>query len=83
MQVTIRHFVKEFRNLISQQVGKNSLQIGRGTCKDMEEYKRKVGFNEGMDAAASLADNMLRQLEEADRDDDLPEMPPEPEVEKK
>jgi len=75
MQVTIRQFIKDFRQLISQQVGQNSLQIGKGTCASMEEYKRKVGFNEGLGAAAELADQMLRQLEESERDDGLPQMP--------
>lgn len=76
MQVTIRQFVKDFRGLINQQVGTNSLKIGKGQCASLEDYKRQCGFNDGLNAAAELADNMLRQLEEAERDQDLPEMPP-------
>lgn len=75
MDVTIRQFVKEFRNLITQQIGNNSLQLGKGQCKDMEEYKRKVGFNEGLDAASQLADQMYRQLEDQDKEGNLPPMP--------
>jgi hypothetical protein len=78
MQVTLRQFVKEFRQLVAQNVANNSMQLGKGQCKDMEEYKRKVGFNEGLEAAGSLADNMLRQLEEQDSQEDLPPMPPMP-----
>lgn len=75
MEISIRQFVKELRNVVNQQVISNSVQIGKGQCKDMEEYKRKVGFNEGLDAAASLAENMFRQLEDRDKDNDLPPMP--------
>jgi hypothetical protein len=78
MEISIRQFVKELRNVVNQQVVSNSVQIGKGTCKDMEEYKRKVGFNEGLDAAASLAESMYRQLEDRDKDSDLPPMPPAP-----
>ena len=77
MQITIRQFVKNFRQLIDQQIGSNSLQLGKGQCKNFEEYKRKVGFNDGLAAAADLADKMLQKLDEADRDNDLPTMPKE------
>jgi len=75
MQVTLRSFIKDFRTLIQQNVANNAIQMAKGQLKDMEEYKRKVGYNEGLEAAGSLADNMLRQLEEAQDQQDLPPMP--------
>jgi hypothetical protein len=75
MQVTLRQFVKEFRNLCNQNAGQKSIQLGKGQVADMEEYKRVVGWIAGMEAAGELADNMLRQLEEAaESDSDLPTM---------
>ncbi len=74
MQVTIREFVKNFKVLIDQQVASNSMSIASGSIPDMEKYHRRVGQNEGLKAAVGLADDMLRQLEDAERDQDLPEM---------
>lgn len=76
MQVTLRQFVKELRAVIGQNVMQNAVVMAKGQLKDMEEYKRKVGFNEGLEAAGTLADNMLRQLEERDDEGDLPPMNP-------
>ena len=76
MQVTLRQFVKDFRNLVGQQAANRALQLGKGQLKDMEEYKRVVGWIAGIEAAADLADQMLRQMEEAERDQDLPTMQP-------
>lgn len=74
MVMTIRQFVKNYRQLVEQQIASNSMVIGKGTCKDMEEYKRKVGFNDGLSAGAELATRMLTQMEEAEEGGDLPEM---------
>lgn len=76
MQITLRQFVKEFRNMIGQNAASSSMQLGKGQCKDMEEYKRKVGFIEGLEASGQLAENMLRQIEEQDAQEDLPTMNP-------
>lgn len=71
MVVTLRQFVKDFQAAVAQTVGQSSLQLGKGQCKDFEEYKRKVGFIEGLNAAADLADQMMRRVEDADFDDGL------------
>ena len=42
----------------------------------MEEYKRQVGVGQGMTAAVEIARQMLRQMEIADQDNQLPTMPP-------
>lgn len=80
MQVTIRQFVKDFRQIVGQNVGQKSLQLGKGQCPDHEAYKQIVGWISGMEAAAELADNMLRQMEEADEGDgklgEMPQMNP-------
>lgn len=74
MQVTLRQFVKNFKQIIANEGVNRSIQLGKGQAKDMEEYKRGVGRIEGMEIAASLADNMLRQLEEDEEGQDLPPM---------
>ena len=75
MQVTLRQFVKEFRNLCNQNAVQKGMQLGKGQAANMEEYKRTVGWIAGMEAAGELAHNMLSQLEEQAVDSsDLPEM---------
>ena len=78
MQVTLRRFVKDFRSVVAQNAVQKSVQLGKGQCKDMEEYKKNVGWIAGLEAAGELAEQMLRQMEEAtdDSGDGLPEMPP-------
>lgn len=74
MQMTIRGFVRNFQELIQTQITRNSVQIGKGQCASFEEYKRKVGFNDGLNAANALADEMLKKMEESGDDKDLPTM---------
>lgn len=74
MQVTIRQFVKDLQAGLNQLAVNRSIQLGKGQCKDHPEYMRAVGTIAGLDQAGGLADSMLRQLEEADRDADLPQM---------
>lgn len=74
MQMTIRGFVRNFQELVEQQITRNSVQIGKGQCANFEEYKRKVGFNDGLHAANALADEMLKKMEESSDDKDLPTM---------
>lgn len=75
MQVTIRQFIKDFRQACGQHTIQRAIQLGKGQCKDFEEYKKHTGYIQGVEAAADLADQMLRQIEEAERDQDLPQMP--------
>jgi hypothetical protein len=76
MQVTIRQFVKDFKQACIQHSQQRALQLGKGQCKDIEEYKRHTGYIAGIEAAADLADQMLRQLEELvrEKEDELEEM---------
>lgn len=74
MQVTLRQFVKDFRNACAQHGAQRSLQLGKGQCKDFEEYKKITGFIAGVEAAGDLANELLRQIEEADENESLPEM---------
>lgn len=66
MSLEIKRFVKAFDNAIQQGIGQRSFQLGKGQCKDMEEYKRKVGEIAGLEAAVGLARDMLRQMELAE-----------------
>lgn len=76
MQVTLRQFVKDLRTIIGQENGTKAVQLGKGQIKDMEEYKKIVGWIAGMDAAGDLADRMLRQMEESEEQASLPAMDP-------
>lgn len=74
MQVSIRQFVKDLQQGLNQAAMQKSLQLGKGQCKDHAEYMKSVGIIAGYDGAAQLADAMLRQMEEAERNEDLPPM---------
>lgn len=78
MQVTLRVFVKELQQGLAQAAGQRSMQLGKGQCKDFEEYKKNVGYIAGLEAAIETADRMLRSLEDQAREgeNNLPEMPP-------
>lgn len=78
MQVTLRQFVKELQHIIQQQAITNSIQLGKGQCASLEEYKQKVGFIRGLEAASDMAGNMVQQLEDQAReaDKELPDMEP-------
>ena len=74
--MTIRQFVKQLQEALNQQAVNKSLQLGKGQCTSMEDYKKVVGYVSGLEAAGSLAESMIRQMEDAARgeDDKLPEM---------
>ena len=76
MQVTIRQFVRTLQEGLAQAAQQRSLQLGKGQCKNMEEYKRAVGHIDGLNGAGVMAESMMRQLEDAEANDGLPEMPP-------
>jgi len=78
MVLTLRQFVRDLQNALGQASGQRSLQLGKGSCKDFEEYKKITGMIAGLEAAGNIADQMLRQVEDAARESDgeLPEMPP-------
>ena len=72
----ISRFVNDLDKAIQQASGNQALTLLKGQCANMEEYKRKVGFAEGMNAAVDIARQMLRQMEINEEDSGLPEMPP-------
>ena len=75
MQVTLRQFVKDFQQGLQQAAFTEAAKLGKGQCKDFEEYKKITGIIAGYDRAGSLAAQMLESLEETDSDGDgLPEM---------
>jgi len=77
MQMTLRQYVRELQGGLNQAIGANSLQLGKGQCANFEEYKTKVGFIKGLEAANEMANNFLRQIEDAahEAENSLPEMP--------
>jgi hypothetical protein len=66
--IDIRRFVVAFENAVNQVMVQKSNQLGKGQCKDMEEYKLRVGEIRGLDAAAGLARDMLRKYEMDEED---------------
>jgi len=77
-QISLRQFVKDMQTGLNQMAVSASAQLGKGQCANFEEYKSKVGFIKGLEAAAQMADQMVRAYEDAAREgkDDLPEMTP-------
>lgn len=74
----IRQFVRDLQNALGQQSLNKSLQLGKGQCASMEQYKHTSGYIAGLDAAADIADKMLRAVEDAERQQNLPPMPNDP-----
>jgi len=73
--VTIARFINDLEKMVQQATMNQALQLIKGQCKDMEEYKRKVGVAEGAAGAVDIARQMLRQMEISEEDEGLPEMP--------
>jgi hypothetical protein len=74
--MSIRQFVKQAAEIAGQQKLQMSMKLARGSITGMDQYNREVGRMEGLDLAVGLLKDMLGQVEDAQRDDDLPEMPP-------
>lgn len=76
MQVpqTVRQFIKDFESVITQSATQKRLAISRGSVPNMEAYNRAVGQIEGMENAVATAKEMIRQMREAEEDNELPEM---------
>lgn len=72
--ITLRGFVKGAEQAVHQQKVNMALKLARGSCANMEAYNREVGRMEGMDQAIGLLKDMLGQIEDAERNQDLPEM---------
>lgn len=79
MQVTLRQFVRDMKAIVANHSAQKALQLGKGQCKDYAEYKWGVGYIAGMEAASEIAEQMIRQYEEAQIEESskLPEMDPE------
>lgn len=72
--ITLRAFVKGADQAVQQQKGNMAMKLARGSCASMEAYNREVGRIEGMEQAVGLLKDMLGQIEDAERNADLPEM---------
>lgn len=68
MSIEIKRFVSALDQAIQQQMVNESIKLGKGQCKDHEEYKKITGRIQGMDASISVAREMLRKIE-IDEDD--------------
>jgi hypothetical protein len=79
MQVTIKQFVRDLQEGLKQAILGESIKLGKGQCATIEEYKKHTGVIAGYERAAQLSEQMLRSMEEADDDDDLPVMEPDDE----
>lgn len=74
-QVTIRQFLNDFDRVIQQTQGNMAIKLAKGQIADMAEYNRAVGRSEGLGQAVLAAREMLSQMEAAEQQGDLPEMP--------
>lgn len=72
--MTIRGFVKAAEVTVEKAKANMATKLARGSCPNMEQYNRECGRMEGMEQAVVLLKDMLGQLEEAERNADLPEM---------
>lgn len=77
---TINRFVNDLDRVVQQAIQQRALKLVKGQCKDFNEYHREVGRSEGMQIAVDVARDMLRNMELAEDNEQLPEMqqPPKP-----
>ena len=77
MQVppTVRQFVKDLEQVISQSNAQARMQLAKGQISSMEQYNRFVGRIEGMEGAVGAAKDMIRAMQDAEDNSKLPEMP--------
>ena len=61
-QTTLRRFVQDLRTTLNNAAGEKSLQLGKGQCATIEDYKKTVGFIAGLTAAGDLAVQRLRKV---------------------
>jgi hypothetical protein len=67
--IEVKRFVQALEQGIQVHIAQRNAQLGKGQCASMEEYKLKVGENRGLEVAAGLARDMLRQMEIAEEGD--------------
>ena len=72
--LSIRAFVRNAEQVVAQTKVNMALKLQKGATQTMEQYNREVGRAEGMDQTIGLLKDMLGQIEEAERQQDLPEM---------
>lgn len=73
--ITLRGFVKAAEQAVQQSKVNMAMKLARGGIGTMEQYNRQVGQMEGMEQAMALLRDMLGQIEDAERNSDLQEMP--------
>jgi hypothetical protein len=74
-QTVLEQFVKDFQQGLQQAAFNEAAKLGKGHCKNFEEYKKITGIIAGYDRAGTLASQMLKAMKDADVDDsELPEM---------
>lgn len=72
--LSLRAFVRNAESVVNQTKVNMALKMQKGQLTSLESYHREVGRAEGMDQCIALMKDMLGQLEEAERNQDLPEM---------
>ena len=73
--VTLNRFVRDFEAVVAQSINNVNSKVGRAQCKDYPEYRQQCGIISGMELAVGLARDMLRQVEIAEEEGGLGEMP--------
>jgi len=75
MATTLRSFLNDLNQVVQQTMVQSALKLGKGSCPNMEQYHRSCGRIEGMEETVKMAREMLGQLENAQEESDLPELP--------
>ena len=72
--MSLRAFVRNAEQVVQQTKVNMGLKLLRGSTGTVEDLNRQVGRSEGLDQCIGLLKDMLGQIEEAERNQDLPEM---------
>lgn len=72
--ITLSDFANRFEEAVNGAALQNSVKIAKGSIKNMKEYNRGVGRNEGLYASLNLMKDMLKKMQSDDDGSDLPEM---------
>ena len=72
--MTLRGFMNNFKQVVDQTKVNMAMKLANGSTVNMAQYNRQVGRMEGLDQAVGLFKDMLGQIEDIEKQEQLPEM---------
>jgi len=61
--VIVRQFVSDLRTIVGREQLHMAVELAKGTCGTVEDYKKRCGFISGMERALQLAEELTKKLD--------------------